>query len=160
VSKVEEVVAQCTNILPGHGPRRSMKETFQDLVEGLHGNESSDRYGEGEYLNNFEAEVAELFGKEAAVFMPSGTMGQQIALRIWCEKRSNFSVAMHPTAHPEIAEHLGYQYLHGIKRIQFAAPEFLGNRILNTNDLQELGQEPGVILLELPYRPLGGELPE
>jgi threonine aldolase len=137
-----------------------MKETFQDLVEGLHGNESSDRYGEGEYLNNFEAEVAELFGKEAAVFMPSGTMGQQIALRIWCEKRSNFSVAMHPTAHPEIAEHLGYQYLHGIKRIQFAAPEFLGNRILNTNDLQELGQEPGVILLELPYRPLGGELPE
>jgi threonine aldolase len=159
MSKAEEVFAQCTNKLPGHGSRRPMKETFYDLVEGLHGNEFSDRYGEGEYVASFEAEVAEMFGKESAVFMPSGTMAQQIALRIWCEKRSNFTVAMHPTAHLEIAEHLGYQYLHGIKRIQYGAPEFLDNRILNSKDLQALGQEPGAILLELPYRPLGGELP-
>jgi threonine aldolase len=116
--------------------------------------------GKANIWSSFEAEIANTFGKEAAVFMPSGTMAQQIALRIWCEKRSNFTVAMHPTAHLEIAEHLGYQYLHGIKRIQFAAPEFVGSRILNVKDLQGLAQEPGVVLLELPYRPLGGELPE
>jgi threonine aldolase len=156
----DDVFFRCINRLPGHGPRRSMKETFQALAESLEGSEFPDRYGSGEYLNQFESEMAELFGKEAAVFMPSGTMAQQIALRIWCEKRSNFTVAMHPTAHLEIAEHLGYQYLHGIKRIQFAAPEFVSSRILSVKDLQGLGQEPGVILLELPYRPLGGELPE
>jgi threonine aldolase len=66
---------------------------------------------------------------------------------------------MHPTAHLEQAEHLGYQYLHGIKRIQFSAPEFLGDRILTVQELEKLGQEPGAVLLELPYRPLGGELP-
>lgn len=159
MSKADEVLAKCTNILPGHCPRRSMKAMFQSLADGLDGSEYSDRYGEGEYLNSFEAEIAALFGKEAAVFMPSGTMAQQIALRIWCEKRRDFTVAMHPTAHPELAEHLGYQYLHGIKRIQFAAPEFIGNRILTVKDLEGLGKEPGVILLELPYRPLGGELP-
>ncbi|RPI79162.1 MAG: hypothetical protein EHM41_24095, partial [Chloroflexi bacterium] len=146
MSKVEEVIEKCTNVLPGHGPRRSMKEIFQTLADGQQGDEFSDRYGEGEYLSAFEAEIAELFGKKAAVFMPSGTMAQQIALRIWCEKRSNFTVAMHPTAHLEQAEHLGYQYLHQIKRLQFSAPEFLGNRILNVEDLEKMGKEPGVIL--------------
>lgn len=160
MTKSEDVFGQCTNILPGHGPRKPMKELFQSLADGLQGDEAADRYGEGEYLAGFETEVAGLFGKEAALFLPSGTMAQQIALRIWCERRNNFTAAMHPTAHLEFAEHLGYQFLHGIKRIQFSAPEFVGNRILKVKDLQGLAKEPGVILLELPYRPLGGELPE
>ncbi len=83
-----------------------MKEIFQSLADGLQGDEYADIYGSGTYIAGFEAEVAEMFGKEAAVFMPSGTMAQQIALRIWCEKRDNFTVAMHPTAHPEWAEEL------------------------------------------------------
>lgn len=157
--KTEEVLAQCTNVLPGHGPRRPMKEIFQSLADGLGGDEYPERYGEGEYLAAFEAEIAGLFGKEAAVFMPSGTMAQQIALRIWCERSGNFTAAMHPTAHLEQAEHLGYQFLHPLRRIQFTAPEMLGNRILKVQDLDRLGGEPGAFLLELPYRPLGGELP-
>jgi threonine aldolase len=136
-----------------------MKEIFQELAEALEGHEAADNYGEGAYLSAFEAEIAELFGKEAAVFMPSGTMAQQIALRIWCEKRHNFTVAMHPTAHPEWAEQKGYQFLHSLKRLQFGAPEFLANRMLTRDDFEALGQEPGAILLELPYRPLGGQLP-
>ena len=39
-----------------------------------------DRYGDGAALQAFEAEVAALLGTEAAVFCPSGTMAQQIAL--------------------------------------------------------------------------------
>ena len=38
-------------------------------------------------ITGFEGEVARLLGKEAAVFMPSGTMCQQIALRIWTDRR-------------------------------------------------------------------------
>ena len=143
MSRAEEVFAHCTNVLPGHGPRRAMKAIFQTLADGLQGDEYSDRYGEGEYVSGFEAEIAELFGKEAAVFMPSGTMAQQIALRIWCETRNNLTVAMHPTAHPETAEHLGYQHLHQIKRIQFSAPELLGSRILTVRDLEKVGQRAG-----------------
>src|SRR5262245_46126467 len=109
MNNILEILAQCHNILPGHGSRSSMKEIFLALADSLEGDEYSDDYGSGPYLADFEAEIAELFGKEAAVFMPSGTMAQQIALRIWCEKRHNFTVAMHPTAHLEYAEHLGYQ---------------------------------------------------
>ncbi len=148
-----------TNELTGHGPRRSMKEIFQALADGLDGSEYPDNYGSGEYLAAFEAEVAALFGKEAAVFMPSGTMAQQIALRMTCDRTHNYTVAMHPTAHPNTSEHLGFAFLHPIRRLQFGAPEFLRDRTLTVEDFEALGQKPGAILLELPYRPLGGQLP-
>jgi len=56
-----------------------MKDVFQELADGLDGIEALDRYGEGDYLFAFEAEVAKMFGKPAAVFLPSGVMAQQIA---------------------------------------------------------------------------------
>jgi threonine aldolase len=43
-----------------------------------------DVYGEDPTVNALEARVAELFGHEAAVFVPSGTMGNQICLRLVC----------------------------------------------------------------------------
>jgi threonine aldolase len=41
-----------------------------------------DVYGEDPEVNELEAEVAALFGHEAALFVPSGTMGNQIALTL------------------------------------------------------------------------------
>ena len=160
MSKVDELYASCKNVLPGHGPSPKMKAVFQELADSLDGTETLDRYGSGDYLSAFESEVAEMFGKPAAVFLPSGTMAQQIALRIWCERSNNFTVAMHPTAHLEFAEQFSYQFMHGLLRLQFGTPELLENRMLTLKDFQDLGKKPGVILLELPYRPLGGQLPE
>jgi len=156
--EVEEILKQCTNILHGR-PGPTMKAQFQRLADSLVGDEAPDFYGSGSYIESFEAEMAEMFGKEAAVFMPTGTMAQQIALRIWCERRKNFTVAMHPTAHLEWAEHMAYQYLHQIRRLSFGAPEFLRDRLLTVADFESLGEEPGAIFLELPYRVLWGQLP-
>jgi len=157
---IEEVYQRCSNRLVGHGSRRPMQKVLRDLADQLKGDESMDIYGNGKYLNDFEAEMAALFGKEAGVFMPSGIMAQQCALRTWCERKGNFTLAMHPTAHLEFAEHGAYQFLHPMKRLQFGAPEFLRYRMLNVEDFEKLGSKPGAILLELPYRPLGGSLPE
>jgi threonine aldolase len=41
-----------------------------------------DVYGEDPTVNELEAHVADLFGMAAALFVPSGTMGNQIALRL------------------------------------------------------------------------------
>lgn len=160
MDKVEELYTRCENLLPGHGPNRMMKAVFQELADGLDGSEALDRYGSGDYLSAFENEVAEMFGKPAAVFLPSGTMAQQIALRIWCERSNNFTLAMHPSAHLEFAEQFSYQFLQGLHRLQFDAPERLGYRMLTLKDFQNLGKKPGAVLLELPYRPLGGQLPD
>jgi len=41
-----------------------------------------DVYGEDPTVNRLEREAAEVFGKEAAIFVPTGTMGNQIAIRL------------------------------------------------------------------------------
>ena len=39
-----------------------------------------DVYGEDPTVNKLESEAARLMGKEAGLFLPSGTMGNQVAL--------------------------------------------------------------------------------
>jgi threonine aldolase len=41
-----------------------------------------DVYGEDPTVNRLEERAAEIFGKEAAIFVPTGTMGNQIAVRL------------------------------------------------------------------------------
>lgn len=41
-----------------------------------------DVYGEDPTVNALEARAAEMFGREAAIFVPTGSMGNQIALRL------------------------------------------------------------------------------
>jgi len=41
-----------------------------------------DVYGEDPTVNRLEREAAEVLGKEAAIFVPTGTMGNQIAIRL------------------------------------------------------------------------------
>jgi threonine aldolase len=44
-----------------------------------------DVYGEDPSIRALEERTAELFGHEAALFVPSGTMGNQIGMRLVCE---------------------------------------------------------------------------
>jgi len=44
-----------------------------------------DVYGEDPTVNQLEARAAEIFGREAALFVPTGTMGNQIAVRMHTE---------------------------------------------------------------------------
>ncbi len=64
-----------------------------------------DVYGEDPTVNRLERRAAEIFGREAAIFVPSGTMGNQIAIKVHtqpgqeiiCEERGhifNFEMAM------------------------------------------------------------------
>lgn len=41
-----------------------------------------DVYGEDPTVNRLEARAAEIFGREGAIFIPTGTMGNQIAIRL------------------------------------------------------------------------------
>ncbi|HVU61954.1 MAG TPA: GntG family PLP-dependent aldolase [Mycobacteriales bacterium] len=59
-------------------PTDAMREAMARAAVG------DDVYGEDPTINQLEAEVAELFGHGAAVFVPSGTMGNLVALRLLC----------------------------------------------------------------------------
>src|SRR4029450_10415344 len=54
--------------------------------------------GEEPTVNRLQDQVAELLGKEAAVFLPSGTMCNEIAMRVHC--RPGDEMLAHRTAHP------------------------------------------------------------
>ncbi len=64
-----------------------------------------DVYGEDPTINRLEQRAAEIFSREAAIFVPSGTMGNQIAIKVHtqpgqeviCEERAhifNYEMAM------------------------------------------------------------------
>jgi threonine aldolase len=43
-----------------------------------------DVYGEDPTINRLEARAAEIFGREAALYVPSGSMGNAVAMRVHC----------------------------------------------------------------------------
>jgi threonine aldolase len=68
--------------------------------------------GEDPTVNRLQAMVAELLGKEAAVFLPSGTMCNEIAMRVHC--RPGDEMLAHRTAHPIHFESGGPAALAGV----------------------------------------------
>ena len=56
-----------------------------------------DQYGEDPTVNDLQARVATLLGKEAALFLPSGTMANQVALRVLT--RPGDDVIVSPESH-------------------------------------------------------------
>ena len=119
------------------------------------GGDDADTYGGGPAAERLTARVAALLGKEAAVWMPSGTMAQQIALRIHAERRGARTVAFHPHCHLDVHEERGYEHLHGLHA------KLLGqrNRLVEPADLDAVHEPIAAVLLELPQRDLGGRLP-
>src|SRR5579871_4220115 len=112
----------------------------------------ADRYGSGEPANMLEQRVAALLGKQAAVFLPTGTMAQMIALRILTGRSGCRRVAMHPRAHFEEYEARAYQELHGLSATRFGSYDALPT----LTDLETLLAEPvGAVTLEMPLRRLG-----
>jgi len=133
----------------------SARETLAALAEATGADERIDRYGSGERIERLERRVAELLGKEAAVFMPSGTMAQPIALRVWSDRRGTATVAFHPTCHLELHEERAYQALHGLRARHVGDP----NRLIALEDLEAIREPVAALLLELPQREIGGRLP-
>src|ERR1043165_3552034 len=64
-----------------------------------------------------ERRVADLLGKPAAAMFPTGTMAQQVAMRIDADRRGTKMIAFPPQCHMEVHEHKGYQIVHGLSAL-------------------------------------------
>jgi threonine aldolase len=75
-------------------PTAEMRQAMAEAEVG------DDVYGEDPTINNLEARAAEIFGKEAALFVPTGCMGNLIAIKIWthhgneviCDERAHVNL--------------------------------------------------------------------
>jgi threonine aldolase len=143
----------CTRWLIGHGdiaPRAWLTELANAATEP-----DLDRYGSGGEVAALEREVAQLLGTESAVFMPSGVMAQQAALRSWVERSPNDAVAVHGLSHFVLHERDALSQLHHL-RVQHLTDE---PRPATVTDLDELAGPLAAVSLELPLRDAGYLLP-
>ncbi len=153
-AEVRTLQDACVRSLGGHG-LRTAASALDDLASLPPSDLVSDLYGDGGVVATLETEVRELLGKPAAVFMPSGTMAQQIALRIHADRTGRHVVAFHPTCHLELHEDKAYQRLHGL----VGRPLGDGRGLLTLADLEGLREPLAALLIELPQREIGGRLP-
>jgi threonine aldolase len=149
----ERIIARCERFVAAWSAPRDPAAEFRALADRAGGR--LDVYGGGESVERLEARVAELLGKAAAALFPSGTMAQQIALRIWCERSGRSTVAFHPQCHLDVHEERGYEHLHRLH----ARPLGHRDRLIARADLDGVNEPLGALLLELPQRDLGGQLP-
>lgn len=141
---------RCARWLNGHGPR-----TAAEILASIPTDLGLDRYGVGGAVEAVEQEVCRLLGKPAAVFMPSGTMAQQVALRIHADRRGRRAVAWHPTSHLELHEDKAYQRLHDLVGVNVGSPR----RLFTLEELSAVAEPLAAVLFELPQREIGGVLP-
>lgn len=176
-SSVPNIRKDVINLQSPH-VERSPVEALEYLVCQCRnlGIDAFDLYGDFEktstesYLKRFEQEVAEEFGKEDAVFMPSGGMAQSIALLIHSadtdkeERRSCF--ACHHTSHLLLHEQDAYRELVHMEPLVISTKEKAQNGIsvppmsfLDVqNTLDSASIKPHTLILELPHREIGGKL--
>jgi len=145
---------QCHTVFPGHRAR-APAELFAAMAAWCEANGvEHDVYGSGALLQAFEARIAQLLGKEAAVFCISGTMAQVTALRLACEDRARTLAALHPTSHIFVHERSNYQLLGHFKALQAGER----HRPWTVADLAAVPDRLGAVGLELPLREIGGQL--
>ncbi len=105
-------------------PTPAMRQAMMDAVVG------DDVYGEDPSINQLEETVAEMLGKEAALFVPSGTMGNLISVLTHCGRGDEMILG--DQAHIFMYEQGGSAALGGVH------PRTVRNRTDGTLDLDEV----------------------
>ena len=114
-----------------------------------------DSYGRGGEVAALEQEVAELLGKPAAVFMPTGIMAQQSVLRVYADRAGTSRVAVHGLAHLLVHELNALEEVHHLRIERLTAEP----RQPRPDELAEIPGELAAVTLELPLRDAGFVLP-
>jgi len=147
-----ELKARCTRFLSHHRPKTT-REWLAYLAAMPDADQPPDTYGVGGAVGTLEREVADLLGKESAVFVLKGVIAQLAALRVWTDRSGVPTVAIHPLSHIELDEGDAYRRLHGLRGIRLGttAP-------FRVDDLEVITERVGVVTVELPLRRAGFKL--
>ena len=78
-------------------PTEAMRAAMREAEVGDDGRVDAEGRGGDPTVNRLEDHAAELLGKEAALFCPSGTMANLVALATWCDRGD--AAALEPDLH-------------------------------------------------------------
>ncbi len=126
-SKLRVDLYSDTNSKPTAGMRKAMAEAECGNEQAL----------EDPTTNLLQERVAELLGKEAAVYLPSGTMCNEIAYRVWA--RQGDAIVMDKTGHALLYETGGPAALSGLMITTIDSPQ----GIFGGDDVRAAVADPG-----------------
>ena len=124
----------------------------------------SDVYGKGQWIDDFQAQVAADLGKQAGLFMPTNVCAQMAALSVHAglpiASRSVLrpTFITHPTSHLLVWEENAYSDLLGLTAIRAGErgrPLSAADVEVELRRLAAVGLSPCCIVVELPWRELG-----
>lgn len=144
----------------GDGVPHSPEEYARLLAHLAEGGFESDEYSRGGVVEKLEAQVASMLGKEAAVWMPTGTLANHLAVRMLAGSRRRVLVQAESHLYNDCGDCA--QTLSGLNLIPLAA----GQATFTLTDVERaagdalLGRVPvpvGAIQIETPVRRRQGE---
>jgi len=145
---------QCSKFLTRHKPfsQRMWLESVLSMPEVDY---SIDCFGSGPALEALERTMADLLGKEKAVFVHKGMMGQLSVLKHYAELSGFNKIALHSCSHIEQDEGLAY------KKVMGLVPHFYGSKAspFTALDITALPSDLAAVSVELPTRHAGFLLP-
>jgi threonine aldolase len=141
----------CTRWLYGRkAPASAVLRTLADSAV-----DEWDGYGSGGEVELLEKEVAELLGKPAAVFVPTGILAQQSVLRVYADRAGTQRIALHGLAHFLHHELNALEEVHHL-RVERMTSE---PRQPRPDELAAIPGQLAAVALELPLRDAGFVLP-
>jgi threonine aldolase len=131
------------------------KQVLQALAGAAGDDDAFDHYGRGALVQELERDVAELLGKEAAVFAMSGKAAQLSALRVHADRRARDTVAAHPRSHVVEDENDAIGTLYGLRVARIGTPA----DPFTPAQLAEVHEPLAAVVVELPLRNAGFRVP-
>ena len=146
----------------GDGVRHT-PETYARLLAGLTagGKVAADDYSRGGIVEQLETRMAQLLGKEAAVWLPTGTLANQLAVRLLAGKRRRVLVQQESHLYRDCGDCA--QTLSGLNLIPLAP----GRGSFTLDEVEQAARDAadgrvatpiGAIQIETPVRRRSGEM--
>lgn len=149
------LMSQCNKFLNRHKPL-THQQWLRRIEESSELGLEIDFYNNGPAIALLEQKMANILGKEQALFVHKGMVGQHSSLLHWSSQSQYNKIAIHPQSHMQLDEELAYQKLLGLQAVMFGKE----NQALNNHDINALPKDLSSICVELPLRRSGFQLPK
>ena len=149
------LMAKCHKFVSRHKPL-THRQWLQRIEQVPEIDLQLDFYNSGPAITLLEHKMAELLGKERALFVHKGMVGQNAALLQWAEELGNDVIAIHPQSHIAVDESNAYEYLLHLEARMFGKH----NSAITERDIDSLPEDLAAIVVELPLRRAGFRLPQ
>ncbi|MEO0973472.1 MAG: beta-eliminating lyase-related protein, partial [Pseudomonadota bacterium] len=152
------LMQQCERFVTRHKPL-THRQWLQRIEQVPEIDLAVDCYGNGPAVQALEQKMAALLGKEQALFVHKGSVGQYAALLEYAQRAGKRYIAIHPQCHLAVDESDSYQELLRLQQIWFGKE----NQAIDPDDVDQLAahaEQLSCICVELPVRRAGFKLPQ